>query len=85
MDLLNTKLIYTSSTLALVSSVKTGHHVVDTIKMTGHTIMEMSDKSFKTKQNILESDNILKIEEKKLKKTSEKIQSLFNDDNEDDF
>ena len=53
--------------------------------MTGHTIMEMSDKSFKTKQNILESDNILKIEEKKLKKTSEKIQSLFNDDNEDDF
>lgn len=85
MDLLNTKLIYTSSTLALVSSVKTGHHVVDTIKLTGHTIMEMSDKSFKTKQNILESDNILKIEEKKLKKTSEKIQSLFNDDNEDDF
>lgn len=85
MDLLNTKLIYTSSTLALVSSVKTGHHVVDTMKMTGHTIMEMSDKSLKTKQNLIDSDNILKIEEKKLKKTSEKIQSLFNDDNEDDF
>ena len=85
MDLLNTKLIYTSSTLALVSSVKTGHHVVDTMKMTGHTIMEMSDKSLKTKQNLIDSDNILKIEEKKVKQTSMKIKSLFDDENEEKF
>ena len=53
--------------------------------MTGHTIMEMSDKSLKTKQNLIDSDNILKIEEKKVKQTSMKIKSLFDDENEEKF
>ena len=85
MDLLNTKLIYTSSTLALVSSIKTGHKVVDTMKMTGQSIMEMSGKSANTKKNLLDSAKILESEEMKVKQTSMKIKSLFDDENEENF
>ena len=55
------------------------------MKMTGHTIIEMSGKSIKTKQNLIDSDNVLKIEEKKVNQTSIKIKSLFKDEDEDDF
>ena len=86
MDLLNTKLIYTSSTLALVSSIKTGHHVVDTMKIAGQSIMEMGDKSIKTKQNLIDSAKILESEEKKSKQISVKIELLLEDnDNDEEF
>ena len=37
-DILNTRLIYTSSTLALVSSIETGYHVAETMKFAGQIL-----------------------------------------------
>lgn len=84
MDLLNTKLIYTSSSLAIVSSVKTGKNVINTMAFAGQSIAEMGGKSLSTKRNQSETRQVLDNAEKTANRSSDLIGALL-DDNEEDF
>lgn len=80
MDLLNTKMIYTSSSLALISSIKTGKTVIETMVFAGQSINEMAGKSKQTKQNQIDTNIILGKEENRAVQTSDIIGHLKADD-----
>ena len=84
MDLLNTKLIYTSSSLALVSSIKTGYIVRGTMDYTGNSIVEMGEKSKIIKQNLQDGGSVIHEAEIRAELISDKISALLEDDDENE-
>ncbi len=82
MDLLNTKLIYTNTSLALVSSIKTGHVVVETMNIAGQEIVNMGGKSMQTKQNIDAGNKILDEAKSRSENVSKAIADLLKDDDD---
>lgn len=83
MDLLNTKMIYTSSSLALISSIKTGKTVIGTMVFTKQQITEIGDKRERIMGNQTKANISLDNTEDRVSQTSEKIKALSADDEED--
>lgn len=79
-DLLNTKMIYTSSSLALVSSIKTGHIVGSTLDSAGRSFNEMGEKSNRIKQNLKDGENVIREAENRAEHVSNRISALLEED-----
>jgi hypothetical protein len=83
-DLLNTKMIYTSSSLALVSSIKTGYNVRQTLDFEGRSIVEMGGKSKRIKQNLKDGENVIHEAKKRAEKVTGRISTLLEEDDDNE-
>lgn len=86
-DLLNIRLIYSNTSLALVSSLKAGESVQTTINYLGHSLETIENRRGRIEANMQNSADRVKEANEIGNDTSETISSLLKkeEDNEEDF
>lgn len=83
-DLLNTRLIYVNTSLALVSSLKAGENVQTTINYLGSSLETMADKKKSIESKLQTSTDRVEKTKKIGEDASKRVASLLKEDDEED-
>jgi len=84
-DIIYTQMTQTSATLALATTLNTGSHVAQTEGFFIESAVDMSEKRNQTIRNQDETQSTIDKTNDSAEQTSEKIQALLNNNEEDDL
>jgi len=68
----------------LVSSIKTGYNVRQTLDFEGRSIVEMGGKSKRIKQNLKDGENVIHEAKKRAEKVTGRISTLLEEDDDNE-